>query len=88
MLGVKLNRLFSIKCLFRSSPNIFLFVLIIMIVYCYAYMIKVLEGPVYSQLGLKDLVDYSLIENCLWTIAVTMTTGKYISKILILTNYL
>jgi hypothetical protein len=76
MLGVTLNRLFSIKCLFRSSPNIFLFVLIVVIVYCYAFMIKVIEGPVYAQLGVKDLVDYSLIENCIWTICVTMTSGK------------
>ena len=76
MLGVRLTRLFAIKSLFKKNPNLFLSITIILTVYSFAYMLKVIEGPVYQVLGIKDYVDYSRLENCMWTVLVTMTSGN------------
>lgn len=79
MMGHKINTLFSIRCIFYIHPVKMLIVLFLITVVTLAYMVKILEGPVYkaSDQAQINLIDYNIMENCLWNILVTMTTVGY-----------
>lgn len=77
MMGVKLSRLFAIRCLLQRSPTIILSATIVSFTFACSYMLKIIEGPFHNTpLNKRLFNDYSKIENCIWTVLVTMTTGK------------
>ena len=79
MMGLKINTLFSIRCIFYSHPVKMLIVLFLVNIISLSYMIKILEGPVYyiSKKAQDNFINYNRMENCLWNVLVTMTTVGY-----------
>lgn len=79
MMGQKITTLFSIRCIFFVHPVKMLFVLFFVIIFMLSYMVKILEGPVYyvSKVAQGNLIDYNMMENCVWNVMVTMTTVGY-----------
>lgn len=71
---------FSLRCLLIRYPIQMLTLLTISISFTFAYMMRVIEGPVYYILtkdGRTIQNDYRSIENTLWNIFVIMTTVGY-----------
>jgi hypothetical protein len=76
MIGSNLSYIFAVRCLFHSKPVLLLSIPFISISVVLAYMLKVIEGPTYViPINKANYNNYSLYENCLWTIFITMTTG-------------
>ena len=74
MLGGKVSLKFAIKCMMQDNPKIFLFITVIIWVSVLSFSVKIIEGPLH-QIDM-DSNDYSLIQNCIWNIFVTMTSGE------------
>lgn len=79
MMGQKINSLFNIRCLFYYHPLKLISYTFVISIIALAYMVKILEGPVFkvSKRAQDNLIDFNLMENCLWNILVTMTTVGY-----------
>lgn len=79
MMGLRINLLFSIRSIFYAHPVKLLLYTFIISMVCLAYMVKILEGPVYgvSATANRSLMNFNVFENCLWNILVTMTTVGY-----------
>lgn len=77
MMGVKLSRIFAIRCLLKTRPYLFLSCLIIFCVFSTSYILKIIEGPFFDGSKEKRFNNYTTIENCIWTVLVTMTTVGY-----------
>jgi len=77
MMGVNLSTSFIIRCLLTSKPFSCILLMWITLSMKFAYMLKVIEGPIYDvhQLFRDNLINYKSYQNCLWNILVTMTTG-------------
>ncbi len=78
MMGVNLSTSFTIRCLLTSKPFTCILLTWGILSLKYAYMLKVIEGPVYDvHKPFRDNhINFKSFENCLWNIFVTMTTGK------------
>lgn len=79
MMGSSLTKIFAIRCIFNTHPIKFLIVVVLTLLFGFAYMLKILEGPVWyvEALVREKMMDYNLLENCLWNVLVTMTTVGY-----------
>ena len=80
MMGVNLNMSFTIRCLLTSKPFSCILLTWGLLSLKYAYMLKVIEGPVYDiyQPFKDNFMNFKSYQNCLWNIFVTMTTGMLI----------
>lgn len=76
MMGRRLTRLFSIRCLLKKRPLLLLSILGMVFIMQMGYLIMVIESPSF-QANKDKLNDYSKFENCLWQILVTITTGNF-----------
>lgn len=79
MVGLELNRSFSIKCLMQKISFIVLLIVAAVFVMILSFMIKIVEGPVfYVDQAMRDAnIDFNVIQNCIWCVLVTMTTVGY-----------
>jgi hypothetical protein len=79
MFGGNLSRLFVVKCILTTNPFLCLFIFLVPITMMFAYMMKVIEGPVFTinTESLIDRNDFRYIENCVWYVLVTMATVGY-----------
>ena len=77
MLGNKLSRIFAVRCIIVVYPYRFLLITGSVLIFSLAYMLHVVEGPIYAinEDSRKYNNDYTYINNCIWNILVTMTTG-------------
>ncbi len=75
MLGIEISIGFALKSIFISYPYFLIVYTILVFVFVYTFTIRIIEGPV-SKL-LKDNIDYTIPQNCLWNVIVTMTTVGY-----------
>lgn len=73
MLGGKVSLEFAIKCMMQDNPKIFLLITVGIWVSVLSFSVKIIEGPLH-QID-KDTNDFSLFQNCVWNIFVTMTSG-------------
>lgn len=83
MMGNRLSMYFSLKCMFTKYPFEMISLCTVIISFCLAKMIQVVEGPIYDLLtapGSTNYNDYRSFGNCIWNMFVTMTTGKYVSS--------
>lgn len=78
-MGSRMSRMFALRSLLKSRPYSVLSIVIILVASCLAYMLKIIEGPVYNILpdSKVNYNNYSSFENCIWTVLVTMTTVGY-----------
>ena len=76
MMGSKLTKLFAVRCIFYSHPVKFLITVIFALLFAFSYMLKILEGPVWKP-NTNSLMNFNLLENCMWNVLVTMTTVGY-----------
>jgi len=78
MMGVNLSMSFTIRCLLTSKPFSCILVTWGILSLKYAYMLKVIEGPVYDvyKFFRDNYMNFKSYQNCLWNIFVTMTTGN------------
>lgn len=81
MIGSKLTRLFAVRCLVVVYPYSFLIITSSIIIFDLAFMLRIIEGPIYVQSAYSQSVanDYRPIQNCVWNILVTMTTGNLLN---------
>lgn len=79
MIGSKLTRIFAVRCIIVVYPYTFLIISGSILVLTLAFMLRIVEGPVYyiSPESQKLHNDYRPIQNCVWNILVTMTTVGY-----------
>lgn len=79
MIGLELNRSFSLKCLMQNSSFIVLLVFACVFVTNLSFMLRVVEGPVFSvSKAMRDAnIDFNIFQNCIWCVLVTMTTVGY-----------
>ena len=79
MIGLKLNRGFSIKCLMQKKSFYILLLFSIIFVILLSFMLKIIEGPVYFvDQSVRDAgIDFNFIQNCMWCVLITMTTVGY-----------
>ena len=77
MLGGKISISFAIKCMMlsKANANVLLIICVILCVFILSFSIKIIEGPL--NIIDNDLMDYSLIANCIWNIFVAMTSVGY-----------
>jgi hypothetical protein len=80
MIGSKLTRLFAVRSLIVVYPYKFLIISGTIVTLTLALMIRIVEGPVYAITPNSQSIknDYRLLQNCVWNILVTMTTGNSI----------
>ena len=78
MMGKQTNYIFSFKCILISKTIKTLIFITLLTCIIFAYMLKVIEGPVYL-LGKPEFHENSYMQylNCLWNVLVTMTTVGY-----------
>jgi hypothetical protein len=76
LFGNNISRLFAVRCMVISDPYFFLFLVSAVAILTYAYMLRIVEGPV--SLIDKDDIDLTVFQNCVWLIVVTMTTGTFL----------
>ncbi len=77
-MGNHLNMEFSFRCLMIRYPIEMLGLLTFSVSFSLAYMVKILEGPLYYVLNSDGNIsynDYRDIGNAMWNVFVTMTTG-------------
>ncbi len=85
MFGGNLSRLFAIKCIMNTHPFAFTAVAFLTSCLILAYMMKIIEGPVYlvNIVSQSELNDYRSLSNSMWYVFITMTTvgfGDYYPK--------
>lgn len=80
MMGVNLSMSFTVRCLLTSKPFTCILLTWGILSLKYAYMLKVIEGPVYDvyKYFQDNFINFKSFQNCLWNIFVTMTTGMNI----------
>ncbi len=78
MIGNKLSRLFAVRCIIVVYPYTFLFISGSIISITLALMLRIVEGPVFDIDKNAQLAnnDYRYLQNCIWNVFVTETTGK------------
>ena len=84
MLGCNISRTFALRSIFASDPYLFLIYSILVLVFTFTFMVRIIEGPI-AKID-KDGIDFSVVQNCIWNIIVTMTTvgyGDYYPKTII-----
>lgn len=79
MIGLKLNRGFSLKCLLKKNSFVILLIISIIFVTLLSFMLKIIEGPVYFvDQSVRDAgIDFNFYQNCVWCVLITMTTVGY-----------
>lgn len=85
MFGGDSSILFAVKCLLQVNPFFNIFFFFISTVLILAYLMKIIEGPVFlvdyeSQANLNDFRSFN---NCIWYTFITMVTvgfGDYFPK--------
>ena len=78
MMGKQSGYIFSFKCLLISKTLETLILITLLVCLTLSYMLKIIEGPVYSILGNEDNTNnFSQYINCFWNVLVTMTTVGY-----------
>ena len=79
MIGLELNRSFSLKCLMQNSSFIVLLVFACVFVVNLSFMLRIVEGPAFSvSKTMRDAnIDFNIFQNCIWCVLVTMTTVGY-----------
>jgi hypothetical protein len=80
LFGHKLSRIFAFRCLMEKKPYFFFITTFLTFVMVFAYMLKIIEGPLYYDGVSGDASlhnDYSKLENCIWNVVITMTTVGY-----------
>lgn len=78
MFGGDLSTMFCFKCYFTEHPFRFLLVYTVSVTTLMAYIMRIIEGPVYYLDATSRLMynDFRIYENCVWNTFVTMSTGK------------
>jgi hypothetical protein len=78
MIGGKLSRIFAVRCIIVVYPYKFLLITGSIISLTLALMLRIVEGPIYDidKNARDNNNDYRYLQNCIWNIFVTMTTGK------------
>lgn len=78
MMGMRLNFFFALKCVMIKNTSLFLILTTLIFCFGLAYMMKVIEGPVYylseNKTNYNNYTDYG---NCFWNVFVTMTSVGY-----------
>jgi hypothetical protein len=79
IVGLKLSYSFALRCLLASKPYRFICIACLITIFPFAYMLKVVEGPVYliDKDSQTFKIDYRIFGNCFWNVLVTMTTVGY-----------
>jgi len=78
MMGKQSGYFFSLKCLFISKTLRILIFITILTCIIFAYILKIIEGPVYLLSNKNDNENNHMkYLNCFWTILVSMTTVGY-----------
>lgn len=82
MFGYELSQGFALKCFFNVSPFIFLSIFTVTVTLVLAYMIRIIEGPIFyiDKEEQEWLIDFRNFENCIYYILITMGTGKILHK--------
>ena len=75
LFGMKLNRMFAIKSISTESPFSFLLVFGVWVILSLAIMLRIVEGPLATEENLNN--NYTSLENCIWSVFITMTTVGY-----------
>jgi hypothetical protein len=89
MIGGKLSRIFAVRCIIVVYPYKFLLITGSIISLTLALMLRIVEGPIYDidKNARDNNNDYRYLQNCIWNIFVTMTTGKKFFLKLFLVGY-
>lgn len=64
---------FTVKCLMKDNPSLFNFLVLVASTLLFTQAIRICEAPLSRLDSYMDLFDYF---NCIWLVAMTMTTGK------------
>lgn len=85
MFGSQLDDLFVLKSLFKKSPTAFLSIFGTIIIFIFAYAMRIIESPVWAVAAdyRASLFDFRQIENNVWWSFVTITSigyGDYIPR--------
>ena len=75
MYGCEADVMFGVKAIMKSHPISFLFVVLICGALYFAILLKYSEAPV-NRVAFSSQLDLYRLDNCLWLIVVTMTTGR------------
>jgi potassium intermediate/small conductance calcium-activated channel subfamily N protein 2 len=75
MLGDRLSKLTTIRCMIINDPFKLLTIVTSVIIFTVAFSIRVIEGPLI--LIDNDGLDLSIPSNCIWLTLLTMTTVGY-----------
>jgi hypothetical protein len=76
MYGCQADMMFGVKSIMKMYPISFLFVVLICGALYFAMLLKYSEAPV-NRVSYSSQIDLYRLDNCLWLIIVTMTTGKH-----------
>ena len=75
MYGCQADMMFGVKSIMKMYPISFLFVVLICGALYFAMLLKYSEAPV-NRVSYSSQIDLYRLDNCLWLIIVTMTTGR------------
>lgn len=79
MLGFRLSRFFSIKCLMIVHPYLFLLISGSIVAFAFAMILRISDGPIIeiSDKAKENQLNFKPIANALWVALVSMTTVGY-----------
>lgn len=78
-MGNRLSFFFSFKCMVIKYPFHLLISLVVIVSFTLAYILRIIEGPVYYKLFNGSNVvlnDFRNFANCMWNMLITITTGN------------
>lgn len=76
MYGCQADMMFGVKSIMKMYPISFLFIILICGALYFSILLKYCESPV-NRVAYTNQNDLYRLDNCIWLIIVTMTTGRY-----------
>lgn len=76
MYGCEADTMFGVKSIMKRHPISFLFGNLLAGAFYFSILLKYCEAPV-NKVTYDPLKDLKKLDNCLWLVLVTMTTGKF-----------